>query len=156
MTQSVDLTFLQLVQGQLASHQLPSAIDIWDLENVLDDLRRRSLKVPPAQQIEWGACLVLQEDRLHLVHQISGWKEGVTPHCAPQEHEHYVGYVHTHLPDQETGRPYLGFSELDFRATLADGDTISLVCNGPAVFALVRTADRTQPCQVIDDQEFQC
>jgi hypothetical protein len=65
-----------------------------------------------------------------------------------------VGFVHIHLPDEATGMPYLGFSERDFRGTLVDGDNLALVCNGPEVYALVRTADRTQPRRVPDDQEF--
>jgi GNAT superfamily N-acetyltransferase len=58
------------------------------------------------------------------------------------------------LPDDVTGKPYLGFSERDFRGTLADGDHLALVCNGPEVFALVRTQDRTQSRRVAGDSEF--
>jgi hypothetical protein len=36
----------------------------------------------------------------------------------------------------------------------ADGDFLALVCNGPQVFALVRTRDRTQPPRVPDEAEF--
>lgn len=46
------------------------------------------------------------------------------------------------------------YAEWDSRATLADGDHLSLVCDGPEVFALVRTLYRTQPPRVPDDTEF--
>lgn len=146
----------QLVQGQLASHQLPHTLNVWALEKDFGALRRRSLDVPAEEQVEWGGCIVLQAERLCVVHPVSGWKEGVNPKCEldDPEHDHYVGFAHTHLSDVVSGRPYLGFSERDFRATLADGDRLSLVCNGPEVFALVRTLDRTQPPRVPDDTEF--
>ena len=144
----------QLMQGRLNSGQLPPAINIWDLEEGLDELRRRSLDVPPHQQVEWGGCIVLQEDRLQLVHTVKGWKEGVDPNCLPDDHDRYVGFAHIHLSDGVTGQPYLGFSECDFRGTLADGDHLALVCNGPEVFALVRTQDRTQSRRVAGDSEF--
>ena len=133
----------------------PRSIDLWELEDDLGELRRRSLEVPPEEQVEWGACIVLQDGRLRLVHQVQGWKDGVAPKCAPEEHDDtYVGFAHIHLPDDVTGRPYPGFSERDFRGTLADGDNLALVCNGPEVYALVRAADRTQPRRSPDDQEF--
>jgi hypothetical protein len=80
--------------------------------------------------------------------------EGVDPNCSPDDHDRYVGFAHIHLPDGATGQPYLGFSECDFRGTLADGDHLALVCNGLEVFALVRTQDRTQPRRVASDSEF--
>lgn len=145
-----------LVHGQLASYQLPQTLNVWDLKEDLGDLRRHSLDVPATAQVEWGGCIVLQAERLRLMHQVSGWTEGVSPKCRPedQEHEYYVGFAHIHLPDAVTGQPYPGFSEKDFRGTLADGDQLSLVCNGPEVFALVRTKDRTLPCQMPDSAEF--
>lgn len=152
----MDDTLQQLVQGQLASHQLPRAIDVWDLKDSLDDLRRQSLQAPAAQQVEWGSCIVVQANRLHLMHQVSGWKDGVNPQCTPEDQEHgsYVGFAHIHLPDTTTGQPYPGFSERDFQGTLVDGDQLSLVCNGPEVFALARTKDCTRPRQVPDSTEF--
>ena len=154
----MDDTMRDLVQGLLASSQLPYAIDVWDLKEGLAELRHRSLQVPQARQVEWGGCIVLREDRLHLVHLVRGWKRGdelgVDPKCKPEDHDSYVGFAHIHLPDSETGLPYLGFSALDFCSTLADGDNLALVCNGLEVYALARTADRTQPRRVPDDSEF--
>jgi len=145
----------QLVQGQLKSGQLPRTINVWDLEEGLDDLRRRSLDVPPSQQVEWGRCIVLQDERLQLAHHpVRGWDEGVDPECSPEEHEHYVGFAHIHLPDAITGKPYLGFSERDFQGTLVDGDNLALVCNGSEVFALARASDCAKPRRVPDMAEF--
>jgi hypothetical protein len=79
------------------------------------------------------------------------------PNCQPDDRDHhssFVGFAHVHLPDSETGQPYLGFSDRDFLGTVADGDNLALVTNGPEVFALVRTADCTLPRQDVDDGEF--
>jgi hypothetical protein len=89
------------------------------------------------------------------VHPARGRGDGVDPICRPADHPSYVGFAHTHLPDSSTGEPYLGFSDRDYRATLADGDNLALVTNGPEVFALVRTADCTVPLQEVDDSEFE-
>src|SRR5581483_7913016 len=64
----------------------------------------------------------------------------------------YAGFCHTH-PADATGRPVFGFSALDYRASLADGDNLALVCNGPHVFALVRT-DMTEPRRVAPAAEI--
>jgi hypothetical protein len=153
----MDKTLQQLVQGRLASSRLPRSIYIWDLEADLADLRRRSLEVAAHLQVEWGGCIISKGDGLGLTHLVSGRKDGVDPECQPQDLDHgsYVGFAHTHLPSDLTEKPYLGFSERDFRGTLADGDNLALVCNGPEVFALVRTADRTQPPQRPDASEFE-
>jgi hypothetical protein len=116
----------QLAQGQLKSGQLPRTINVWDLEEGLDGLRRSAF----SDQVEWGGCLVLENDRLHLTHPVSGWKEGVNPNCKLEDHILYVGFAHIHLPDPITGKPYLGFSERDFRGTLADGDNLALAWRG--------------------------
>jgi len=139
----------QLAQGQLKSGQLPRTIDVWDLEEGFDDLRRCAF----GDQVEWGGCIVIEDNRLQLAHQVSGWDEGVNPNCKLEDHLLYVGFAHIHLPDPITGKPYLGFSERDFRGTLVDGDNLALVCNGPEVFALVRASDCTAR-QVPDAAEF--
>lgn len=150
----MDRILRRLVQGLLPSSQLPQTIDVWDLEEGLADLRSRSLEVTRKQQVEWGGCIVLVEDHLRLLHPVCGRKDGVDPKCKPVDHDNYVGFAHTHLPDATSGKPYIGFSERDFRGTLADGDNLALVCNGADVFALVRTADRTQSCRIPQDKEF--
>src|SRR5712691_10876293 len=122
----IDCRLRQLVQGQLRSHQLPRALHVWDLEKDLGDLRARSLEGPAAQQVEWGGCIVLQDERLCIPHPVAGWAEGVAPACRPEEHETDVGFAHIHLPDHD-GRPYPGFSALDFYGTLVDGDHLALV-----------------------------
>lgn len=148
---------LPLFRGSLKSRQLPAQLDIWDLRGPLSDLRARSLDVPPAKQVEWGGCIVLNSDRLYMdrEHFAKGWENGVNPVCAPDDHENYVGFAHTHLPDEASGRLYPGFSARDFRATLADGDNLSLVCNGPQVFALARTGDRTRPRCEVPEREYE-
>jgi hypothetical protein len=146
----MDDTLRDLVQGRLASHQLPRAIHVWDLEEGLGDLRHLSFH----EQVEWGGCIVLEESRLRILHPVCGRKDGVEPACAPEEHAGYVGFAHIHLPD-EGGVPYFGFSERDFRATLVDGDNLALVSDGAEVYALVRTADRTQPPRIPGTLEFE-
>lgn len=144
----------ELVQGQLRSHQLPRDLHVWDLEEAFGALRRCSLE--GTRRVEWGGCLALQEARLRIPHPVAGWAEGVNPACEPEntEHETYVGFAHIHLPDAH-GQPYPGFSALDFRGSLVDGDHLALVCNGPEVFALVRTADCTEPRRAPADREWQ-
>ncbi|RMG21261.1 MAG: hypothetical protein D6732_27475, partial [Methanobacteriota archaeon] len=130
---------LLLFRGGLKSRQLPEELHLWDLRDPLRDLRARSLGVSMEEQTEWGGCIVLQKDRLYMNphHFSKGWENGVKPICLPENHKDYVGFAHIHLPDEASGRPYLGFSARDFRASLADGDNLSLVCNGLEVFALV-------------------
>jgi len=56
-------------------------------------------------------------DHLQLVDPVKGWDEGVDPQCSPEDHDHYVGFAHIHLPDATTGKPYLSFSERDCRSS---------------------------------------
>jgi len=140
----------RLARGQLCVAELPDAVDLSDLLDELDDLRRRA----QAQGVEWGACLRADTERLEICDLVAGWADGVTPRCLCNESPGYAGFAHVHLPDAVGGRPYFGFSELDFRATLADGDNLALVTNGPEIFVLVRTADCTLPRQIIEENEF--
>ena len=142
----MDPLLLRLVRGQLRCLELPPLLDLACLHDGLAELCGRSFEVPSAEQVEWGACLGLRDGAVALVHLVRGLTAEVTPGCRRDDPRHgmYVGFSHTHLPDPGSGRPYLGFSELDFRATLADGSNVELVCNGPEVYAFVRAADRTQ------------
>ncbi len=115
-------------------YDVPLRLDLSDLHDALDDLWRCSER----DDVEWGACIVRSGGRLSLDHAVSGVIDAVDPSCRPADHEAYLGYVHTHRPFPETGRPYLGFSELDYMAALCDGDALSLVLNGEAVYALQR------------------
>ena len=150
----LDPALRRLLTGQLTSTQLPSILDLGVLTDGLDDLCARSLGVSIGEHVEWGACIVMDAGGLSLVHHVAGSSDAVTALDAPEDHAAYVGFAHVHLPDLVDGKPYLGFSERDFRATLADGDSLSLVCNGPDVFALVRTADCAQPRGVPGEEEF--
>ena len=147
-------TLRRLAQGQVPSSQLPRAFSVDDLRLGLAELCHRAFKILP--QAEWGACILLQGDHLRLTHHVGGWKTGVTPNCEPGEHRDgvYVGFVHVHLPDKASGKHYMGFSSQDYRATLADGDNLALVCNGPEVYALVRTSDKTRKPEIVGDKEF--
>jgi hypothetical protein len=97
----------RLVHGQLASHQLPPTLPLCDLEAEFGALRRNVQALTAQQQVEWGSCIVLQDERLLLLHPVRGWQEGVNPGCRPmdRDHGHYVRFAHTHLPDGITGRP---------------------------------------------------
>jgi hypothetical protein len=165
----MDPTLRRLVQGQLQARELLAMLDPSALHVGLADLCRNSLGVapepdvrlaPPAPgQVEWGSCIVLDKKGLELLHWVEGQvgkPHEVEPACEPENHKPplvYVGFAHTHLP-RKSGKPYPGFSPLDFRAALEDGSNLELVCNGPEVFALVRTADRTQPRRKVSDPEF--
>jgi hypothetical protein len=148
--------------------ELPAQLDLRPLWDGLADLCQGSLGVPPGGPlprpwcvggwVEWGACLVHNGRGTLLDHYAQGWDLGVNPlpACVPDGHPppDYAGYAHTHLP-LANGRTYPGFSALDYRASLADGDHLALVCNGPEVFALARTQDATQPRRVAGEEEFQ-
>lgn len=148
----MDPVVRRILTGQATSRQLPLTLDLSVLSGGLDHLCERSLGIAAVRPVEWGACIVLDAGGLRLVHQVSGWPEGVVPLDGPDDHDGYVGFAHVHLPDVVEEKPYLGFSERDFRATVADGDHLSLVCNGPEVFALVRTADCSAPRHRPDDE----
>ena len=140
---------LNVVQGRLNSYQLPNEFSVWDLDESYGELCRRSRQ----GQVEWGGCIVLKDDLLCVEHLVMGWTDGVDPLDSPADHEHYIGFAHVHLPDDD-GIPYFGFSDRDFRGTLADGDNLALVCNGDEVFALVRTSDLTQRRRDANETEF--
>lgn len=132
----------QVSLGRLRAGQLPVQLDVWDLTSSFGEVRQLAF----LQKVEWGGCLVWEESRLLLKHPAKGWEYGVSPACyCDKEPDTYAGFAHVHLPDSATGRPYIGFSDLDFRATLESGDKLCLVTNGAEVFALVRTADCTVP-----------
>lgn len=147
----MDALLERLCQGQVTAGQLPAALEVWRLEAGFDELRRRAA----AHGVEWGSCIIWEDGGLALADPVAGWPTGVSPACPPPVHVAYVGFAHVHLPDPVTGKPYMGFSDRDFRATLADGDKLSLVTNGGEVFALVRTEDATLPAQVIGGAEFE-
>ena len=140
----------RLCQGQLKVSELPAALEVWDLKAGYDQLRQSAF----AEGVEWGACVVWESEQLRIQHTSRGWASGVNSACDPPCHATYAGFLHVHLPAPETNKPYLGFSDRDFRATLADGDNLALVTNGEEVFALVRVTDATLAPQVIDGAEF--
>jgi hypothetical protein len=163
----VDETLRRLLLGQLPGGELPHLLDLSALQPALAQLIQNSLGLAPPCPVplppgpgprnEWGACIVLDGNTVRLEHVCEGDPQGVQPppQCLPDGHQPllYVGYAHTHPPDPQ-GVPYPGFSELDYSATLTDGDNLALACNGIEVFALVRTKDRTQPRRLPDDVEF--
>jgi len=139
----------RLCQGQLRVGELPRLLEVWDLETGFGRLRESAFE----KSVEWGGCVVWESDRLRIRHTARGSPSGVGAAC-DSGHAGYAGFVHVHLPHPETGKPYLGFSERDFRATLADGDKLSLVTNGEEVFGLVRVAGATLAPQVAGSAEF--
>ena len=140
----------ELCEGRLRSARLPFSLDIWDLEHKFDKVR----ECASAQRVEWGSCIVWEAKRLDFRHVTSGRSDGVAPVCA-LGHPGYVGFAHVHLSNLPGfPGPYFGFSAADFRATFEDGDRLALVTNGPEVFALVRTLDRTLSPQPIGPTEF--
>lgn len=146
----MDVSLKLIVGAGLASAQLPASLNIWDLRDGFEQLRQSMV----SQQVEWGSCIHCVEDRLALGHPTGGCADSVAPLCEPEHHNRYVGFAHVHLPDSTSGLPFFGFSELDYRAALADGAIVSLVCNGPQVFAMVRTLDRSVPRQIVPEHEF--
>jgi hypothetical protein len=140
-----------LLRAELPAHRLPRLLHIWDLREPYGELRSSTER----EGVEYGACTVVEPLRLDLTHQVRGTETSITPDCRSEGHDWYAGFAHTHLPDWETGQPYMGFSDQDYRATLADGEILSLVCNGPEVFALVRSSDCTSPRRRIGRQEFE-
>jgi hypothetical protein len=164
----MDECILQLLRGQLLLNKLPARLDLTPVWESLEKLCHKSLMVPGNRhflpslvdgQVEWGSCLVLRngEESVHLFHQNPGSVEDVDRHpsCFATDHTPpvYAGFAHTHLPVR--GKPHPpGFSAGDYDVTLADGDNLALVCNGPSVFALARIADFTEPRRVPDDTEL--
>jgi len=139
-----------LCRGRIKGGRLPHQLHIWSLKEAFAGLRDRAR----ADGVEWGSCIELRADGLVLPDPVPGVPDGVDPRCPPPVHTVYVGFAHVHLPDPETGKPYFGFSDRDYRGTLNDGDSLALLTNGPEVFALVRTADYTLPPQAVSDAEF--
>ncbi len=138
----MDPKLKSVVTGACRAFELPERLPIWDLRVPLDRLLLWSFE----GRREWGSCIVQRNWRLVLQHPTPGEKEPtlvITPTCKVEDHQHYVGFAHVHLPDPVTHIPYLGFSALDYAAAITDGDLLSLVINGPEVFALVRSSDRT-------------
>src|SRR5262245_13599592 len=111
--------------GQLRSVELPANIEIDSIERDFGQLKADAFR----ERREWAACLVLIEGQLALADPAPGWETGVAPNSDRPGRPDYVGFAHVHLPDDATGRPYLGFSERDYRGTLADGDRVALVTN---------------------------
>jgi len=151
--------FRRLVTGKVRSAELPPTLLLADINGSLADLCRCCFDGPGEEKVEWGICIVLRGDRLHMpeAHRTQGCVDSVDPNCDPtnsdpEHREEYVGFAHTH--PWVDGEPYPGFSRFDFRASLFDGDCLSLVCNGPGLFALVRTSDCTRPRQTILSEEF--
>lgn len=141
-----------ICSGRLLSAQLPVRLDLSDLEVSFGRLRANSLEA--GKEVEWGGCIVFDGKRAWLEHLTSGDAEGVAP-CCPPGHAGCVGFAHSHLPDLSGfPGPYFGFSASDYRAGFECGDRLALVTNGPEVFALVRTADRTPPPRRIPNEEF--
>lgn len=162
---------LAVLGGQLRLAQLPPELDLGPLWDGLAELSQASLRVDPraccgrvpllpeGEQVEYGACLLLDGEGACLHHQVRGQPKQVTPPeaCRPAGHlpPGYAGYAHTHIPDPQFGGLVVGFSDLDYRATLADGDNLSLVSNGHEVFALARTANATAPRREVPDSTWQ-
>ena len=140
----------RMLLGQLRSVELPGSIEIDSIEKDFGQLKADAFR----EGREWGGCLVFHEGRLDLVDPAPGWKTEVSPKRDLTGDPNYVGFAHVHLPDDATLQPYLGFSERDYRGTVADGDRLALVTNGPEVFALVRSRDMTVPRQEIAGSEF--
>jgi len=138
----MDKLLRQLLRGELPSAQLPATLELGSLRQDLDRLWDLTVE----GDCEWGACIVLSGDQLRRGHPpVRGDKFYVIPECRVDQHDFYVGFVHTHRLDAESGGPLLGFSIMDFRCTLYDGDNLSLVRSGEELYALVRTTDCTMP-----------
>ena len=72
-------------------------------------------------------CLILREGSLFLEDPVRGSEHVIAPTVDRRDQPDHVGFAHVQLPDDQTDFLYLGFSEPDFLATLADGDRLSLV-----------------------------
>ena len=152
---AAELMILRLVRGQLTSSELPAELAPPGLSEILSELYRLGLSAAgfSPHRVEWGACLVVVQDQIARGHSpVQGTATGVGPACCPEGHPAYVGFAHTHPPD-EYG-PLVGLSAEDFRATVVDGDSLAMACNGPEVFALVRSADCTVPRTIPSDRTF--
>jgi len=138
---SRDLVRLLSTKDCPSPRELPEGLPIWDLDTPYGRLRDIAL----VQGIEWGACLERFGERLGLVHEVKGTVSSVTPSCLPLSHAPYLGFAHVHVPLKfkmasfKLRIAYIGFSDRDYRASLEDGERMSLVTNGDEVFAIVRT-----------------
>lgn len=144
------------IRGSLNSWQLPDRWARPELAGPISDLWERTSD----SNTEYGGCLILRDGAVAIpeAHRVGGSRNGVSPKrdCYPNagcaEHsEIYLGFAHTH--PWIRGESYPGFGALDFRASLFDGDSFALVCNGHQVFALVRTRDCTSRERVVPATE---
>jgi hypothetical protein len=155
----VDEQLRRLLLGELRVGELPPRLDLAPVWSGLAELCRRSLGMEPGDsarllqrsngQVEWGGCVLVDGTVVLMSHQVPGGPDHVDPHpdCTPTGHAPlvYGGFAHVHLPHSQFGGVYPGFSQWDYRASMADGDNLAVACNGVEVFALARTIDATQP-----------
>ncbi len=140
----------RLVRRQLKSAELPFHLNVWDLREEFGSLLDRAL----AQEVEWGGCIALDDSRACIPHPVSGTRYSVSPACRPRQHVSYLGFAHVHLAINDLGGIYPGFSDCDYRAMMQGGDNLALVTNGPEVFGLVATADKTSSPRAVRSDEF--
>jgi len=138
----------QLIRGELSSRELPEELD---LSLLPADIIQCLCEQTAQHRLEYGTCIVWLEENRSLLfkHKVKATPERpleIDPACDPDnldDHPHgvsYVGFFHTHTPGEE-GEALIGFSEDDYRATLADGENLSIVHNGREFFVLVRVQE---------------
>ncbi|MBC8449307.1 MAG: hypothetical protein H8D78_16285 [Chloroflexi bacterium] len=122
-----------------ALRQLSRELDLSDIAPEMERLWTRSIRhLDKRQVVEWGATIVLTEDkRLRLVGITEGDAEGVTPELEVDEGEEFIGTFHTH--PYEDGTTGMAFSGIDIAGAINNGEKISVVQSGRDIFALVRT-----------------
>lgn len=151
MLQRNDTLLDRLLGERLKASELPLTLDLSGLHKSIEQLWKRSA----AQSVEWGGCLVLENGQLLVTDEVKGSADAVSPRCKPEDHNQYVGFLHTHLEDRETGDPYIGFSDRDYTASILDGDHLSLVTNGRELFGLVQTSDCSPTKSTLTEKDFE-
>lgn len=121
--------------------QLSGELDLSDIASEMERLWARSiLHLDKGRVVEWGATIVLTEDkRLRLVGIAEGNAESVIPELEMDEGEEFIGTFHTH--PYEDGTTGMAFSGIDIAGAINNGEKISVVQSGRDIFALVRTEE---------------
>ncbi len=145
----LETTWQRLITGQLKCRELPKTLDLPDIRNDMERLWQFTAR--DSSRRELGACIVLDQNRLKLEHEVVGIPRSVQPMHRVGDYDDHLGFFHTH-PLYPDGTEAVGFSHKDFAGALVDDEKLLVVRSSQRVFALVRT-ERTRLPVPVSKQE---
>ena len=125
MNEHTGPTEASLFRGELRSRELPSSINLGELNAVMNRLWKKSIRHIARREVrEYGGTLILdRKGELKIINVTEGSVDQVILKHEVGEGETYVGTFHTH--PYETGQGGIAFSGADLADAINNSNVIT-------------------------------